>query len=327
MPSLFPRLSAVLVHTLLMGALAVAGALAGCSGDGGTTAGTKSDPDGGASAEVADDGWFKPTKKVAGPCSTAFINGKGKVYEDYLRYEYDNKGRKTKAFTWEDVKKHTFTHTWSWDAKGLLAAETFETSGPEPNFDVTYQRDAAGRVTKKAGTMSGYTSIDCVYEYKAVGEKLSLEMCARTWETKDQEGNVTGTDSDKYLVVYTHGPNMITEEHGPLNMSSPDKTIWKHFDGQGHLLKVEVDYSTRGYAEESTHYTYDAAGMLATVRWDQQADGAFESTETHSWDAHGNPTRVDFTQAPTFPASTWDPAELKSTPHGLRHRYECWKGK
>lgn len=312
------RLKAWIPSTVLACALAI-----GCGSGDGTTSGQPngggSDADGGAvdQSSPPDLG-----KKLPGPCSTTLIVGE-KSSPDYMRYKYDSKGRKVDEHTWADADKHTFTHTWTWNAAGQLAAEKYETSGPEPNFDYQMSYAGDGKLNKKTGSTSSYVEVDCIYEYGAKGGKLSLEQCSRTWELKDDEGEVTGTDSDKYLVLYTHGDTLITEEYGRLNFSSPDKTVWKSFDSKGRLVKLEFDYSTRGYAEERTIYTWDEADNLLTEVWDFNADDTPEATTTHHYDKYGNRLRTVVTHTSTLLASTIDPKKLESEPHELIHVFDC----
>ncbi len=302
-------------------------AWSGCAGDAGNSAGTKSDApdaggntgDGGGQADVAavDLG-----KKYPGPCSTTLIYN-GKTFPDYARYKYDNKGRKVDEHTWADADKHTWKHTWSYNSKGQVVAEFFETSGAAPNFDYKMTYSGDGKLTNKKGSTSSYKEMDCIYEYGAAGGKMSLEVCTRTWELFNDDREVTGTETDKYMISYTHGTYMITEEYGPLHFSSPDKTIWRTLDDKGRVIKMEIDWSTRGYAEERTLYTWDDNGNLVKEAWDSDADDKPESELIHTWDSYGNLLRSKFTHGEKFPAANTDPKDPKSKPHELIQVYEC----
>lgn len=309
-----------------LGSLGMAGLVCvlacGCGTE--SSAGTPSTSDaGGVDAGGADQSSVPDLgKKLPGPCAITLVIG-AKEIPDYVRYKYDSKGRRVDAHTWADAKKHTFTHTWSWDGKGRLAAEQFETSGPEPNIDFQFAYSADGKLSKKTGSMSGYKELECIYEFTAAGGKVSLEQCTRTWEVFDDEGDVIDTQSDKYLVAYSYGDKFLTEEYMQLNASSPDKTVWKSFDDKGRLIKMEVDYSTRGYAEERTSYTWDEQDNLLTEVFDADADGTGESTMAHGYDTYGNLRSSKFSHGDGFPADTTDPLELKATPYELVAVYTC----
>ena len=111
---------------------------------------------------------------------------------------------------------------------------------------------------------------------------------------------------------YTYGDKLITEVHGPLNFSSPDKTIWKTLDDLGRLIEVEIDFSTSGYAQERTTYTWSDAGDLLEEIWDGDANDTADATMTHHYDKYGNRLRSVLTHGADFPADTTDPLEPKA---------------
>jgi len=275
-----------------------------------------------AGGDSALDSGANLAKKHPGPCATTLVTG-GKTYADYIRHKYDAKGRKVDDHTWADAGKYTFTHTWSWDAKDRLAAEKFDTTSNAPNVDYKFSYDATGKLIKKQGSTSSFVGMLCVYEYNATGGKLSLEHCQRTWELFDDEGEVTGTQSDAYIVEYTHGNKSMTEEHLLLNSSSPDKTVWRTFDDQGRLIKLDIDWSTGGIPEESTVYTWGADGNLAKEEKDFDVDGSPEWTLSHSYDFYGNPLLSVFSHGADFPAATADPLDIQAKPYELHYHYDC----
>ena len=288
------------------------------------SAGTPTTTDAGGDAKVVADQSSGPDlgKKLAGPCSTTLVIG-GKAVADYIRTKYDSKGRKVDEHTWADASKHTYTHTWAWDTKGQLAAEKFDTTGAAPNVDFKFVYDSKGRLSKKTGSMTGYKTVDCMYEYNAAGGKLSFEQCTRGWDILDEDDNVIDAKEDKYTVSYSHGVDLITEEHMLLNDSSPDKTVWKYLDAKGRLIKLEIDYSTRGYAEERTTYTWDDGDHLLTEAFDTDADDTVETTSTHSYDSYGNWLGSKFSYSAGVPALTTDLLALKATSHELVGVYAC----
>lgn len=297
-------------HCGVLAALHIALLLAaGCSSEDGAGAGKA---DSGATTKP------KTTVKHAGPCTTTYITSKGQEHAKYIARIYDNDGRLTQEKTADFAEKLDalrWTHTWTYGQTGNVLHEKFETSDTDaPNFEWAYGYDAKGNRTTQKGAVSGWDRASCTLEYYAKEGKLSGRLCDWERDQYDDEGVLTGTQKGKHIISYSYGPTQLAEEWLEDGASSPDKVVTKALDDKGRIIKIETDWSLRGYAEHSIVHTYDEAGNLVKTTTDTNGDGTVNQIVTRTWDSVANELTVAF-----------DPDADGKPSYSWKHNYDCWQ--
>lgn len=291
---------------------AVACALAGCGGDdGGGTGGSEN-----ADSTGSTDVFAAPAVKLPGPCTTDYADAKGKITHHYVIYKYDAKGRLTETWTQpvaETLQTATWKHTWQYDASGRATVESYRTTRSEPDFDWAYTYDAAGRRIAQKGFESPWNRAACKFEYLDPKKRLTARICDWEVDHYDDDQVFQYTQKSRHYIVYTYGEKQLTEEYSNEGATAPDTVITRIYDDQGRVIRVESDWSKRGYSEHTVTHKYDAKGNLTVTEIDDGGDEKINSRTVRKYDSVGNELTVAFDLSADGQANyTWV------------HDYSCW---
>ncbi|MCX4883529.1 DUF6531 domain-containing protein [Streptomyces sp. NBC_00847] len=182
-------------------------------------------------------------------------------------YGYDADGNLTKKTTPLGTTSRT------WDARDLLTKVDYSDSTP----DVTYQYDAAGRMTQRA---NGVLSED--FGYDAAGQLTKTRGFSYTY---DAAGHVlTRKYPDGTSIGYAY------DNDGRVSTMTADSTTTKYaYDADGNLTGTTLPNTL------VENRTYDAADRLTGVA--STKSGSVVTKTALALSAAGEPTHVDTTRA------------------------------
>ena len=194
------------------------------------------------------------------------------------------------------------THAYSYGSDGLLASET-----RRDNVEVSYERDATGRVTRK--TYDGLHPVS--YTFDALGRMTSVtnDLGQVTYEFnsrgyKKAENGIFGQvtydyDSAGRLVGLTAEGMTLTTQRSPSGRpervsSSFGQVLEYNYDNAGRLTSVSLSRSGGNLAQVS--YAYDQAGRVTRISF-KDATGIFRTMDIQR-DTAGRISQVEDQGAP-----------------------------